>query len=487
MEVLICLGQIRILTGQTMTRLRGGAEERDRPERKTGEDRVGGMKFAYLLTFRYNRKNIVRTVSIAFLTLVTAFSLAYAMTYVFVSGRYTRYGAKAFPDDVLELMYHNNEFYFQQTDWVQQSGKSYLSAPGLRELEERMQELEGVKGLGRATTFHTFFYGERMYFANEVNRAFAENAPVLLKKGSWEALAQYDAADESAVIPVIVPPYLEKEFPLGTRFSMEYRFVVGQEESGDGTGTYTILSDNHMREFEVAGVIDEASFSITTSDQMWDEVLFVTDHLEDLYDDTLVEKEGKWPTPLYMPEVLHNGEHDARNMWLPSYYLFPEREGKANMDAWNEAVTEYGKWESFDDCIAEYVENFQAAGGNIYFMHAAVASALLILGVGGYSIMLFAANRRMYGIYYVCGMPWSKAAGLTVAGNALDMLLPAAVGAVAGVYVSQGIRVFDNATIALSILTGVGAVLALYALTSAIIALSMRKARPKQLMAADGR
>ncbi len=486
-EVLICLGQIRILTGQTMTRLRGGAEERDRPERKTGEDRVGGMKFAYLLTFRYNRKNIVRTVSIAFLTLVTAFSLAYAMTYVFVSGRYTRYGAKAFPDDVLELMYHNNEFYFQQTDWVQQSGKSYLSAPGLRELEERMQALEGVKGLGRATTFHTFFYGERMYFANEVNRAFAENAPVLLKKGSWEALAQYDAADESAVVPVIVPPYLEKEFPLGTRFSMEYRFVVGQEESDDGTGTYTILSDNHMREFEVAGVIDEASFSITTSDQMWDEVLFVTDHLEDLYDDTLVEKEGKWPTPLYMPEVLHNGEHDARNMWLPSYYLFPEREGKANMDAWNEAVTEYGKWESFDDCIAEYVENFQAAGGNIYFMHAAVASALLILGVGGYSIMLFAANRRMYGIYYVCGMPWSKAAGLTVAGNALDMLLPAAVGAVAGVYAARGIRVFDNATIALSVLTGVGAVLALYALTSAIIALSMRKARPKQLMAADGR
>ena len=46
---------------------------------------------------------------------------------------------------------------------------------------------------------------------------------------------------------------------------------------------------------------------------------------------------------------------------------------------------------------------------------------------------------------------------------------------------------FDNATIALSVLTGVGAVLALYALTSAIIALSMRKARPKQLMAADGR
>lgn len=128
-EVLICMGQIRILTGQTMTRLRGGAEERERPARKAGDERVGRMKFVYLLTFRYNRKNIVRTVSIAFLTLVTAFSLAYAMTYVFVSGRYTRYGAKAFPDDVLELMYYNNEFYAAQTDWVRQTGKSYLAAP----------------------------------------------------------------------------------------------------------------------------------------------------------------------------------------------------------------------------------------------------------------------------------------------------------------------------------------------------------------------
>ena len=86
----------------------------------------------------------------------------------------------------------------------------------------------------------------------------------------------------------------------------------------------------------------------------------------------------------------------------------------------------------------------------------------------------------------MCGMPWSKAAGLTVAGNALDMLLPAAVGAVAGVYVSQGIRVFDETTIALSILTGLGAVAAVYALTSVVIALSMRKARPKRLMTADG-
>ena len=85
-------------------------------------------------------------------------------------------------------------------------------------------------------------------------------------------------------------------------------------------------------------------------------------------------------------------------------------------------------------------------------------------------------------VMYAATLPFSSVNETVVAGA-----VPFAVGAVAGVYVSQGIRVFDSTTIALSVLTGVGAVLALYALTSAIIALSMRKARPKQLMAADGR
>ncbi len=92
-----------------------------------------------------------------------------------------------------------------------------MSAPGLRELEERMQELEGCRAWpGHHVPY--LFYGERMYFANEVNSAFAENAPVLLKRGAGRALAQYDAADESAVIPVIVPPYLEKGVSAGHAF-----------------------------------------------------------------------------------------------------------------------------------------------------------------------------------------------------------------------------------------------------------------------------
>ena len=113
-------------------------------------------------------------------------------------------------------------------------------------------------------------------------------------------------------------------------------------------------------------------------------------------------------------------------------------------------------------------------------------TVLLTLGVGGYGIILFAANRRTFGVYYVCGMPWGKAAGLTVAGNALSMLLPALFGAAAGVYVAQGVRAFDGTTIALSILTGAGAVLAVYVITSAVIALSMKRARPRQLMTESG-
>lgn len=38
------------------------------------------------------------------------------------------------------------------------------------------------------------------------------------------------------------------------------------------------------------------------------------------------------------------------------------------MEDWNALLAKYGEWESYDAMIAVYTENFQSAGGNIYFM-----------------------------------------------------------------------------------------------------------------------
>ena len=234
----------------------------------------------------------------------------------------------------------------------------------------------------------------------------------------------------------------------------------------------------------VAGVANDASFTVIGNGLGPQLTPNITGYLRSFSSDT-GQSGVFFAQQIYVP-ILQQNNASLAESYPPLYVLYTDEDEAGAIPQWRLHLNRYASTVSIQECLDNYMEQFRSGGGNIYFMHAAVASALLILGVGGYSIMLFAANKRTYGIYYVCGMPWSKAAGLTVAGNALDMLLPAAVGAVAGVYVSQGIRVFDETTIALSILTGLGAVAAVYALTSVVIALSMRKARPKRLMTADG-
>ena len=491
--VLISFKEIYNLATRSIVQLHAGLQKSNKKLHRSKQDRgdeYSRFKTLYMLAFRYGKTNLVRTISIVFLSLVTAFSLSYAMTYVFESGRYDRYMKKVFPNDIYEFMY-DMDFYMELDQTLYDYNKiSYLDNAELERLISTMEGLHGTKGIGRMTSFISFYpgvelsYGDPIYRGAQVNRAFAANAPVPLKKGSWEPLAQYDKQDETSVIPVIIPPYLEDKFEIGTDYTMTVRFITGIAPHPDNKESYEIVEDKHARKFRIVGVLAEDALNLRDGDLINDLSLIIDDHFDVIRDDSY--RDDVLPTSWYIPEIMHNGKHDTLNWTRPTYYLFPESDSTKYRAEWDYAIRDYGVWESFSDCIEIYVDNFQQSGGNIYFMHAAVASALLILGVGGYSIMLFAANRRMYGIYYVCGMPWSKAAGLTVAGNALDMLLPAAVGAVAGVYVSQGIRVFDETTIALSILTGLGAVAAVYALTSAIIALSMRKARPKRLMTADG-
>ena len=69
------------------------------------QDEPGAGKGLYLLSFLY-RKNIWRTVSIVFLSLATAFTLAYAMTYVYDAGKMERYINRVFPNDMYRSLRH---------------------------------------------------------------------------------------------------------------------------------------------------------------------------------------------------------------------------------------------------------------------------------------------------------------------------------------------------------------------------------------------
>ena len=94
----------------------------------------------------------------------------------------------------------------------------------------------------------------------------------------------------------------------------------------------------------------------------------------------------------------------------------------------------------------------------------------------------------MYGIYYICGMTWSKAIKLTLVTNAIDTILPSVVGAVISIIIAQSIRgSFASTSILLSMLCGIGAVIAIYLITSVILAISLKNKKPKNLLTEESK
>ena len=490
---LASLGQVRALAGRSVRSGRADAGP-DRDRAAQTKDEPGAGKGLYLLSFLY-RKNIWRTVSIVFLSLATAFTLAYAMTYVYDAGKMERYINRMFPNDMFSVHLNNSTVSTINTDAFERQINP-LEHPLNQELEARLAQLGVPVGrlrfrmLTKKDTVDE--NSEQFLYVCQADRGFAEAEPILLSKGSWAPLAQYDKTDEQGVIPCIIPPYMEEILPLGSQFEYEVCLNLGTADLGvdeQGMPVGTSIADWHKRTFEVVGVIAENAYNIMGYSQANDYFSSgygdITNVLEPLSDRSGQSGSGLH-TPGYIPDILHNGKSHFDATSTPCYYLFPQAEADITAADINAALTGLGGVQSARRLTDMYMQNYKSGGGSISFMHAAVAAVLLALGVGGYGIILFAANRRTFGVYYVCGMPWGKAAGLTVAGNALSMLLPALFGAVAGVYVAQGVRAFDGTTIALSILTGAGAVLAVYAITSAVIALSMRRARPRQLMTESG-
>ena len=479
--VAICWKQI-----QSAPRMRDSGNKRRIIKKKERQRRVHSeegtnSKFLYLVSFRYAKSRVASTISICFLSMAVSFTLAYAMTYIYEGSIYERYVHRTFPENtnILALFDETKSAFMGGSS---ETGPKRYAEPFYQEFIEAVQSLPACTAVGEVRDSVWAIdaspqYGEadieRHLELRQVNSEYINHSPIPLQQGSWDPLLSYEAGDEAAPIPCIVSPYLKDRFPVGHTFTLK---VNGNASDPDAW--------MQERSFVVAGVANDASFTVIGNGLGPQLTPNITGYLRSFSSDT-GQSGVFFAQQIYVP-ILQQNNASLAESYPPLYVLYTDEDEAEAIPQWRLHLNRYASTVSIQECLDNYMEQFRSGGGNIYFMHAAVASALLILGVGGYSIMLFAANKRTYGIYYVCGMPWSKAAGLTVAGNALDMLLPAAVGAVAGVYVSQGIRVFDETTIALSILTGLGAVAAVYALTSAIIALSMRKARPKRLMTADG-
>lgn len=441
---------------------------------------VSTFKNMYLLSFRYSKHNIGKIISISALSLITAFCLTYAITYLLEGNRYSRF---------YEDNFQCNVYAVTITDEVNYSGMDATSK-GLpptngevySDMVDAVYSLDNVKGIGKVTRISGIKsvipeledWAITEYGFTElvmVNSDFCEFAPLPLQQGDWDSVKNYDSTDEGAPIPCVLSAYYKNIYPIGTKLTYNVRIFEGYEL--DEHNQYVGSKFHYAkREFEVVGILSQDALDykgLATGANGYSTLSgsYFSDFTKPIYSTNPSEEEIGSMT-IYTPYITENGKELVQDWGLPLYLLYTDGANGYYNGNWADLLSSYGWVDSFDSCAKNDESAFNEAGGSLYYMHAALSSVMLILGAGSFCIILYAQNRRIFGVYYACGMPWSKSVWLLLSGNALDMLIPACIGAYLGIYVPQLTRLFSNYTIKLSTLIGISGVIFAYILSGII-------------------
>lgn len=483
----ICYGQIRyILKGK----IKKDKKKRKKEFKNCSEELSVGNRTLYLMSFHYNRKNALNVCSIVCLALAVSFSFTYAMTYIFESQKFVRFYNENYKYETF-VASPKQEVIDSTNGMLLGTMEDYTDSELYREYLEAITSLEGLQdyGIEYGNSIFAWYPGEyqgRAIYARSYSEGYLKNISMNLKSGSWEALLDYDKTDEDAVIPCIIFPYCEKDFPLGSTFTSKFDFDTGREHISSSIGEENlhgkITTETIERTFQVVGVLSEDGYMANRG--YWSIGMYapITNFLSPVSDAALLNYDAMMITP----EVLHNGKLPYD--YLPLHYLFAEKGNEEILDKWQIEASQYAEIDSFSNFLKNYREQFNNGGGDTYIMHSIIAALLLLLGVGGFSIIQFSMNKKMYGIYYICGMTWSKAIKLTLVTNAIDTILPSVVGAVISIIIAQNIRGnFASTSILLSMLCGIGAVIAIYLITSVILAIALKNKKPKNLLTEEAK
>lgn len=482
----MCYGQIRYI-------LKGKKTKDRKKEFKSNSEEISvGNRTLYLMSFHYNRRNALNVTSIVCLALAVAFSFTYAMTYIFEGQKFERYYNKNYKYETF-VVSPKQEVIDSIAAVEYGEMDDYEDSELYNEYVKTITSLKDIKGYGiQFWTIGAWYPNEyntengRRLNINCFSKGYLQNIKMELKDGSWEALLDYNEGNEQSTIPCIIYPNLEKDFPLGTTFTSKFDFETGTKYiSGnieDGSLTTKINYDTIERTFKVVGIVDPESYSAIGPSWGIGHAAPITNFLQPVSAE--IEQSGY--NTIITPEILHNSKNPYNS--LPLYYLFAEKGNEEILDEWQTEASQYAEIDSFHNFLKNYREQFNNGGGDTYIMHSIIAALLLLLGVGGFSIIQFSMNKKMYGIYYICGMTWSKAIKLTLVTNAIDTILPSVVGAVISIIIAQSIRgSFASTSILLSMLCGIGAVIAIYLITSVILAISLKNKKPKNLLTEESK
>ncbi len=481
----ICFLQIKHILNKKEVKQR-----RSNDERKTAKkaDIQIGNRFLYLLSFQYKNRNALNFISLICLSIAVAFSFTYAMTYVFESGKFDSY-YKANYDYDFGIISMSDEYasklvkklYMQEISYIEQDEQTI-------ELINKLKGLEGVNNVAQISINDTIIYDkghykdfEGDYYSNvtQYSYDYIDSIDMPMAEGSWENMKGYDPTDETAVIPCVVKKQKAEKYPLGCEFTAIVDFDTGMKESGldeEGLPIGVSASEPVERKFKVVGVVDEKAYVFSSSCQVYGcdrKLQDVTILMINFYNSESIS------TDIISPIIYHNGKKMFSINSTDLFVYGDKRMSDEMKDVINEAAAPTAEVFFFSTAIENYNKLFSEGGGDIYVFHSIISGLLLILGVGGFSLIQFSMNRRTFGVYYTCGMSWSNSIKQILTVNAFNTLLPAILGAYLGIVMASRFRYFLTSSKILSMLCGIGLVALILAIVGIITARHMKKINPK--------
>ena len=385
-----------------------------------------------------------------------AFVMSYSVTYLWHRGDAMR--------TVNRIVHDKNAVVcFRDGDYISLSSVPEYS-PEVKRWTQTVENLDGVEACGYMLLAKSFGFTDengktaQSGFLINLSPGLINNTSLPLYKGRWFTEKESRGVDPyTDDIPVILSYSQYKKYSLTPGMT-----VKGLSECGNSLNEVT---------FKIIGVLpdDSVMYDLQTFPLGVDSIIHSPDS------NNALDFDGAY-TPLY----IHEGERIVSGTEsVSNYILFAD--SKDRLAEWQNQCTGTARMELAENLAKENDEFFRQSSSD-YVIHAFVSLALLLVGVAGYNLLALERNKRTLGIYFISGMPWGRAVGISLGANAAIFIIGGVIGALWGVRNTMGSLTISSATKILSFCTVMAIIFVFLFITSSLYFAKLKKQQPIRII-----
>lgn len=436
-----------------------------------------GLKQLYLTLKNYSL-TFLRELIIILQVVCVAFSFTFSATYVFEKGTNQRLINRYLGEEEMFVFSANNYVLERSMN----SGIIYdmenLRSAYIDGIYNKLLSLEGMEKIAIQNPQTITFTDSSVEMLYVQNKALIETFKPKMKSGKW--LTEWAGGidyKELGYVPMVISEPVAKLNNLKVGDSIEDCIL----------GTY-YMHKSYKQEVprytvKIVGIIAENSkvyangaYPITLN-YVLQEV--VTKNPPEFVKETGAPEESI-NISCYIPKIYEDGVDIFPDvMYYIHPLLFPD--SPERIEEWNEAVSEYGKIYDLRE-IAKGMDYLYDEGTSEYTFHLWITSGLLAVGIAGYNLLSIERNKKIYGVYFSCGMPFKKAIGISMGANAVIFVLGGFIGSVWGLISADSTRGMMLDTKIYSICTAIGFIIVMFLISSITMLIQMSRLSPVNMI-----